>query len=205
MIDQWPKGNPRGVFVMAGKTSKKSATPTRKSSIKRATFEAAGPRTAAAKPSPRKSVRAAAKPPARPVPSKDAKQQKAAPASQLIDARVQELHDWRGAMLARLRSLIRDVDPEVTEEWKWRGVPVWSLDGMICTGETYKGVVKLTFFRGAQLDDPAKLFNSSLEGNARRAIDFREEDAVDETAFKALIRAAIALNRSVAESRTRKS
>jgi hypothetical protein len=189
---------------MAAKTAKKSAT-AKKAAAKRAASKAAKPRTAAAKSSKRKSAKAAAKPPARRAPSKTANQQKTAPASELIDARVQELRDWRGAMLARLRSLIRDVDPEVIEEWKWRGVPVWSLDGMICTGETYKGVVKLTFFRGAQLDDPAKLFNSSLEGNARRAIDFREGDAVDEDAFRALIRAAFALNRSVTASRTRKN
>jgi hypothetical protein len=188
---------------MAGKTSKKPLA-AKKARTKRAAPKAAKPRAAAAKSSARKSAKAAAKRlPARRSASKSANQQKVAPAAQLIDARIQELRDWRGAMLARLRGLIRDVDSEVIEEWKWRGVPVWSLDGMICTGETYKGVVKLTFFRGAQLDDPARLFNSSLEGNARRAIDFREEDRVDEAAFKALIRAAVALNRSVAVSRRR--
>jgi hypothetical protein len=115
-------------------------------------------------------------------------------ASRLIDARIQELGDWRGDMLARLRALIKQADPAVIEEWKWRGVPVWSHDGIICTGETYKQIVKLTFFKGAQLEDPKKLFNASLEGNARRAIDLREGDRIDEAAFKALIREAAALN-----------
>jgi hypothetical protein len=125
--------------------------------------------------------------------------------SQLIDARINELNDWRGATLCRLRDLIKDADPKVVEEWKWRGVPVWSHDGLICTGETYKNVVKLTFFKGAQLDDPRRLFNSSLEGNARRAIDFREGDKVDAVSFKALIRKAVALNKSTAARRqTRK-
>ena len=114
--------------------------------------------------------------------------------SRLIDARIEELGDWRGEMLSRLRSLIKQADPGVTEEWKWRGVPVWYHDGLICTGETYKKVVKLTFFKGAQLGDPSKLFNSSLEGNARRAIDLHEGDKVDDSAFKALIRDAVALN-----------
>jgi hypothetical protein len=114
--------------------------------------------------------------------------------SQLIDGRIKELGDWRGETLSRLRSLIKQAVPEVTEEWKWRGVPVWYHDGMICTGETYKSVVKATFFRGAQLKDPSKLFNSSLEGNARRAIDFHEGEKVDGPAFKALIREAAALN-----------
>jgi hypothetical protein len=116
--------------------------------------------------------------------------------SRLIDARIKELGDWRGETLSRIRSLITQADPEVTEEWKWRGVPVWSHDGLICTGETYKNVVKLTFPKGAQLRDPSKLFNSSLEGNARRAIDLHEGDNVDGSAFKALIRAAVALNTS---------
>ncbi len=116
--------------------------------------------------------------------------------SRLIDARIAELGDWRGGMLAHVRALIRQADPEVVEEWKWRGVPVWSHDGIICTGETYKGVVKLTFAKGASLADPAGLFNASLEGNTRRAIDLREGDAIDEDAFKALIRAAAALNGS---------
>ncbi|HEY6762371.1 MAG TPA: DUF1801 domain-containing protein [Baekduia sp.] len=114
--------------------------------------------------------------------------------SQLIDARIEELGDWRGALLGRLRALIKDADPEVVEEWKWRGVPVWYHDGMLCTGETYKEVVKMTFAKGASLDDPAGLFNSSLDGNVRRAIDFREGEAVDEEAVKGLVRAAVALN-----------
>src|SRR5581483_168257 len=109
----------------------------------------------------------------------------------LIDARIAELGDWRGETLARLRSLIREADPDAVEEWKWRGTPVWSHDGIICTGETYKSVVKMTFFKGASLDDPAGLFNSSLEGNARRAIDIREGEAIDEEALKALVRAAV--------------
>ena len=117
--------------------------------------------------------------------------------SQLIDARIKELGDWRGEMLARVRILIKQADPEVVEEWKWRGVPVWSHAGMICTGETYKNVVKMTFAKGASLEDPAGLFNSSLEGNTRRAIDFHEDDKIDEKALKALIRAAAALNTSV--------
>jgi len=116
--------------------------------------------------------------------------------ARLIDARIKELDDWRGKMLSRLRALIEQAEPAVVEEWKWRGVPVWSRDGLICTGETYKNVVKLTFFRGAQMRDPKKLFNSSLEGRARRAIDFHEGDKVDESAFKALIREAVAPNTS---------
>ena len=113
--------------------------------------------------------------------------------SKLIDARIEELGDWRGNTLSRLRGLIRRADPDVVEEWKW-GVPVWSHDGIICTGETYKSVVKLTFFKGASLDDPSGLFNSSLEGNTRRAIDFHEDDEIDEKAFVELIRAAVSLN-----------
>ena len=116
--------------------------------------------------------------------------------SRLIDARIKELDDWRGKTLARVRALIKQADPEAVEEWKWRGVPVWSHDGLICTGETYKSVVKLTFAKGASLDDPAGLFNSSLEGNARRAIDLHEGDEMDADAFKTLIRAAAALNRA---------
>jgi hypothetical protein len=116
--------------------------------------------------------------------------------SQLIDARIQELADWRGETLARIRILIKQADPEVTEEWKWRGVPVWSHAGIICTGETYKNAVKMTFAKGAALEDPSGLFNSSLEGNTRRAIDFHEGDKIDEGALKALIRAAAALNMS---------
>ena len=120
--------------------------------------------------------------------------------SRLIDARIEELGDWRGKMLGRLRSLIKEADPEVVEEWKWRGVPVWSHAGIICTGETYKTVVKMTFAKGAALDDPAGLFNSSLEGNTRRAIDFHEGEAINEKALKALIRAAVTLNKSKARS-----
>src|SRR5260370_11854002 len=116
--------------------------------------------------------------------------------SRLIDARIKELDDWRGKTLSHVRALIRQADPEVVEEWKWRGVPVWSHDGLICTGETYKTVVKLTFAKGASLQDPSGLFNASLEGNARRAIDIREGEAIDEDAFKALVRAAVSLNES---------
>jgi len=114
--------------------------------------------------------------------------------SELIDGRIAELDDWRGELLARLRGLVKEADPDVVEEWKWRGVPVWSHDGIICTGETYKTVVKMTFARGASLDDPSGLFNSSLEGNTRRAIDFREGEKIDERALKALVQAAVALN-----------
>jgi hypothetical protein len=116
--------------------------------------------------------------------------------SRLIDARIKELGDWRGETLAKVRALIKQAVPDVTEEWKWRGVPVWSRDGIICTGETYKSVVKLTFLKGASLEDPKGLFNASLEGNARRAIDIHEDDKIDEKALKALIRAAMALNAS---------
>ena len=116
--------------------------------------------------------------------------------SRLIDARIEELSDWRGETLARIRILIREADPEAVEEWKWRGVPVWSHAGMLCTGETYKNIVKMTFAKGASLEDPSRLFNSSLEGNTRRAIDFHEGDRIDEKALKALIRAAVALNTS---------
>jgi hypothetical protein len=119
--------------------------------------------------------------------------------SELIDGRIGELGDWRGEMLARLRALIKEAVPEVTEEWKWRGVPVWEDAGMICTGETYKAVVKLTFAKGAALPDPSGLFNASLEGNTRRAIDFHEGEKIDEPAFKALVRAAAALNKSKAK------
>jgi hypothetical protein len=114
----------------------------------------------------------------------------------LIDARIMELGDWRGETLARIRMLIKQADPEVVEEWKWRGTPVWSHDGIICTGETYKSVVKMTFAKGASLKDPSGLFNSSLEGNTRRAIDFREGDKIDEKALTALVRSAVALNTS---------
>ena len=116
--------------------------------------------------------------------------------SQLIDERIKELDDWRGTLLSKLRSLVKEADPDVVEEWKWRGVPTWYHDGMICTGETYKSVVKLTFAKGAALKDPSGLFNSSLEGNVRRAIDFHEGEKINEGAFKALIRAAVTLNTS---------
>jgi len=116
--------------------------------------------------------------------------------SELIDARIEDLGDWRGEMLSRLRALIKEADPEAAEEWKWRGTPVWSHNGLICTGETYKHVVKMTFAKGASLKDPSGLFNSSLEGNVRRAIDFHEGDKLDEKALKALVRAAVALNKS---------
>jgi len=133
--------------------------------------------------------------------SGSSERQGTATASQLIDARIEELGDWRGETLARVRMLIKQADPEVVEEWKWRGVPVWSHAGIICTGETYKNVVKMTFAKGASLEDPSGLFNSSLEGNARRAIDFHEGDKIDEKALKALIRAAVALNTSSAAQR----
>src|SRR5271157_1462924 len=123
--------------------------------------------------------------------------------SLLIDARIKELNDWRGETLARIRSLIKQADPEVIEEWKWRGVPVWSHAGIICTGETYKNAVKMTFAKGASLEDPSHLFNASLEGNTRRAIDFHEGDKIDEKALMALIRAAVALNTSSVGRRPR--
>ena len=124
--------------------------------------------------------------------SKDEKETRSP--AQLIDRRIKELADWRGDTLARIRTLIKQADPDVVEEWKWRGVPVWSHDGIICTGETYKNYVKMTFAKGASLDDPSGLFNSSLEGNTRRAIDIREDDKIDEKALKALVRAAVELN-----------
>src|SRR5262245_18803832 len=119
--------------------------------------------------------------------------------SQLIDARIEELGDWRGDMLSRLRNLVKEADPEIVEEWKWRGVPVWEHGGIICTGETYKNVVKMTLAKGAALKDPSGLFNSSLEGNTRRAIDFREGEKIDEEALKTLVRAAVNLNKSKAQ------
>jgi len=119
--------------------------------------------------------------------------------SRLIDARIKELGDWRGEMLGRLRRLIKDADPEIVEEWKWRGVPVWSHDGLICTGETYKTIVKMTFAKGASLKDPSRLFNASLDGNTRRAIDLHEGDKIDAAALKALVRAAVTLNKSKAK------
>jgi hypothetical protein len=127
--------------------------------------------------------------------------QKTRSPSQLIDGRIKELDDWRGRMLGRLRSLVKEADPEVIEEWKWRGVPVWSHDGIICTGETYKSVVKMTFAKGAHLKDPSRLFNSSLEGNTRRAIDFHEGEKINEDALKTLVRAAVGLNKTRAETR----
>ena len=126
--------------------------------------------------------------------------QKSKSPSQLIDARIKELDDWRGQLLGRLRALVKEADPEVVEEWKWRGVPVLSHGGMICTGETYKNIVKMTFAKGAALKDPAGLFNSSLDGNTRRAIDFHEGETIDEEALKALVRAAVALKRMVTEA-----
>ena len=125
--------------------------------------------------------------------------------SQLIDARIEELGDWRGEVLARVRKIIKQVDPQVVETWKWRGVPVWEHDGIICTGETYKAAVKLTFAKGAALDDPSRLFNSSLEGNTRRAIDFHEGDKIDEKALKALFRAAVTLNTAARAPKKAKS
>ena len=126
--------------------------------------------------------------------------QKSKAPSQLIDARIKELGDWRGKMLSRLRTLVKEADPEVVEEWKWRGVPEWSHDGLICTGETYKNVVKMTFAKGAALKDASGLFNSSLDGNTRRAIDLHEGEKIDEEALKTLVRAAVTLNKSTAQS-----
>src|SRR5262245_15371870 len=125
--------------------------------------------------------------------------QKSESPSQLIDARIKELGDWRGEMLSRLRTLVKEADPDVVEAWKWRGVPVWEHDGIICTGETYKNVVKMTFAKGASLADPSGLFNSSLEGNTRRAIDFHEGAMIDAAALKTLVRAAVTLNKSKAK------
>jgi hypothetical protein len=139
-----------------------------------------------------------------PTPAKKSAPDEDSSASRHIDARIAELGDWRGKMLGRVRALIKDADPEVVEEWKWRGVPVWSHDGIICTGETYKSVVKMTFAKGAALADPSGLFNASLEGNTRRAIDVREGEDLDEEALKALVRAAVALNASRPPSRTRR-
>jgi hypothetical protein len=137
-------------------------------------------------------------------PKSDSKKERAGESpSELIDARIDELSDWRGATLARIRALVKQADPEVVEEWKWRGVPVWSHAGIICTGETYKSVVKVTFAKGASLDDPSGLFNSSLEGNTRRAIDFHEGEKIKEKALKALVRAAVALNTSSTTRRSR--
>ena len=168
---------------MAGNTSKKSAKVAKKAAAERIAAKAAKPRKTAPKSQSRKVAKPALLAGGSP--------------SQLIDARIKELSDWRGETLARVRILIKQTDPEVVEEWKWRGVPVWSHAGMICTGETYKNVVKMTFAKGASLEDPSGLFNSSLEGNTRRAIDFHEGDKIDEKALRALIRAAVALNASV--------
>jgi len=131
---------------------------------------------------------------------KDSGSQHSKSPSQLIDARIEELGDWRGEMLSRLRALVKEADPDVVEGWGWRGVPLWSHDGMVCTGETYKHVVKTTFAKGASLEDPSGLFNSSLDGNTRRAIDFHEGEQIDEEALKTLVRAAVTLNRSTARS-----
>lgn len=128
--------------------------------------------------------------------------QKSKSPSQLIDARIKELGDWRGTTLSRLRTLVKEADPEVVEEWKWRGVPTWYHDGIICTGETYKSVVKLTFAKGAALKDPSGLFNSSLDGNVRRAIDIREGEKINEKAFTTLVRAAVALNKSKSKAKS---
>jgi hypothetical protein len=130
---------------------------------------------------------------------KKSESQKCQSPSQLIDARIKELGDWRGEMLGRLRRLVKEADPDVVEEWKWRGVPVWEHDGIICTGETYKTVVKMTFAKGAALQDPSRLFNASLDGNTRRAIDFPEGATIDEAALKTLVRAAVTLNKSKAK------
>jgi hypothetical protein len=135
----------------------------------------------------------------------DTKAEGDAPPSRLIDARIEALNDWRGETLARIRKLIRQADPDVVEEWKWRGVPVWSHTGMICTGETYKDAVKMTFAKGAALEDPAGLFNSSLDGNTRRAIDFHEGDKIDDAALKALIRAAVTLNTSASGKKPKRA
>ena len=123
--------------------------------------------------------------------------------TQMIDAKIEELGDWRGEMLGRIRALVKEADPDVVEEWKWRGVPVWEHDGIICTGETYKAVVKMTFAKGAALKDPSRLFNSSLEGNTRRAIDFHEGDTIDEEALKTLVRGAVTLNKSKTRAKSR--
>ena len=175
---------------MPGKTSKRSATVAKRTTAKRA----------AAKARPRKAVATSARKATKrtTVPRKDSSRIADA-ASQTIDQRIRELGDWRGSVLKRMRELIHEADPEVVEEWKWKkasspGTPVWSHDGGICTGESYKQVIKLTFFHGASLKDPARLFNSSLEGNTRRAIDIHQDGAIEEAAFKELIRAAVAFN-----------
>jgi hypothetical protein len=176
---------------MAGKTQKESAKVAKKAAAKRLAAKAAKPREAVGKSSARK-------PRKETTPRQDSSRTPAS-ASQMIDQRIGELGDWRGSVLKRMRELIHEADPEVVEEWKWRkasspGTPVWSHDGGICTGESYKQVVKLTFFHGASLKDPARLFNSSLEGNTRRAIDIHKDEAIEEAAFRALIRAGVAFN-----------
>jgi hypothetical protein len=170
--------------VSKKKAVRKAAVTGKTTAAKRAAPKSAGAKQTARMAGPRKSTS-----------SKPAAPSGKSP-SQLIDARIQELGDWRGTTLSRLRTLIKEVAPDVTEEWKWRGVPVWYQGGMICTGETYKAVVKITFAKGAALQDPARLFNSSLDGNVRRAIDFHEGEAINEEALKTLIRAAIELNQS---------
>jgi hypothetical protein len=177
---------------MAGKTSKRSPKVGKKAAAKRVAAKAAKPRKAVAKSSARKPTEGTT------VPRNDSSRTPDS-ASQMIDQRIHELGDWRGPVLKRMRELIHEADPEVVEEWKWRkesspGTPVWSHNGGICTGESYKQVVKLTFFHGASLKDPTRLFNSSLEGNTRRAIDIHNDDAIEEAAFKELIRAAVAFN-----------
>jgi hypothetical protein len=173
--------------VVAKRTSKTSAKVARKRAIARQTNVSGGQATTTMKKATTTMEKR----------KSGAKEEKGGDSpSRLIDARIEELSDWRGETLARVRILIRQADPEVVEEWKWRGVPVWSHAGLICTGETYKNVVKMTFAKGASLADPSGLFNSSLEGNTRRAIDFHEGDTIDEQALKALVRAAVALNMS---------
>ena len=177
---------------MADKTSKRSPKVAKKAAARRVAVRAAKPRKAVAKSSARKATEGTT------VPRNDSARTPDS-ASQMIDQRIRELGDWRGPVLKRMRELIHEADPEVVEEWKWRkesspGTPVWSHNGGICTGESYKQVVKLTFFHGASLKDPARLFNSSLEGNTRRAIDIHNDDAIEEAAFKELIRAAVAFN-----------
>jgi hypothetical protein len=177
---------------MARKTSKKSAKVAKKAPAKRVAAKAATPRNAVARSSARTPTKK------RPVPREDSSGTPDS-ASQMIDARIRELGDWRGSVLKRMRELIHEADPDVVEEWKWKkesspGTPVWSHNGGICTGESYKQIVKLTFFYGASLKDPARLFNSSLEGNTRRAIDIRKDDAIEDAAFRELIRGAVAFN-----------
>ena len=161
--------------------------------VRARTTSAAGAKPAAANTATKKATARTAAAPKSPVTKSAAR---ATTPSAMIDARIAELGDWRGATLARLRALIQEAAPDVVEEWKWRGVPVWEDHGIVCTGETYRSVVKATFAKGASLPDPARLFNSSLDGNVRRAIDFREGDEIDAPALKALVRAAVALNRS---------